>query len=327
MKRRTFVALLGCGAFGPAAAWAEQTTKPPLVGFFHSAQREAFASRIGAFNAGLEKAGFVDGRNVVVDYRFAEGRIDQLAAIVRSFVEQRAAVLCAGNVLAMQAARSIAAARSIPTVFLTASDPVKDGFVTSFNEPGGNATGIVIYSAGLIAKRLHLLHDMVPAARVIGLLVNPTNPTSASQMADVATAAANVGIEIETAQANTRDSLATALATLTKQRVGALLVGADPFLSQQEQLVEMVQNERLPASFEWQESVAAGGLMSYGTNLLDAFSTQGNYAGRILGGAKPSNLPVWQQTNFELVINLRAAKQLGLTVPPTLLAQATALLD
>jgi putative tryptophan/tyrosine transport system substrate-binding protein len=199
--------------------------------------------------------------------------------------------------------------------------------VASFNQPGGNATGIRIFSAGLIAKRLQLLHDLVPAATAVGFLMNPTNPTAATQVKDAETAAAAIGLEIRVAGASDEAGLNRAFEALAGQKVSALVVGADPFFTQRDQLIQLAARYCLAAVYEWRESAAAGGLMSYGTRLTDAFRTLGVYSGRILSGAKPANLPVLQQTKFELVINLVTAKQLGLAVPPTLLAQADEVIE
>jgi putative ABC transport system substrate-binding protein len=325
MKRREFITLVGGASAWPLAARAQQPAKLPVIGFFHSDGKDASAFRVAAFSKGLGEAGYTEGQNVEVDYRFAEGHVERLPAIAVELVERNVAVLCAGNVLAMKAAKPVAGA--IPIVFLTASDPVADGFVASFNQPGGNATGIRIFSAGLIAKRLQLLHDLVPATTAVGFLMNPTNPTSATQVKEAETAAAAIGLEIRVAGASDEAGLNTAFEALAGQKVSALVVGADPFFTQRDQLIQLAARYRLPAVYEWRESAAIGGLMSYGTSLTDAFRTLGVYSGRILSGAKPANLPVLQQTKFELVINLVTAKQLGLTVPPTLLAQADEVIE
>jgi putative ABC transport system substrate-binding protein len=325
VKRREFITLVGGASAWPLAARAQHPVKLPVIGFFHSDRKDASAFRVAAFSKGLEEAGYTEGQNVEVDYRFAEGYTERLPAIAVELIERKVAVLCAGNVLAMKAAKAVAG--SIPVVFLTASDPVTDGFVTSFNQPGGNTTGIRIFSAGLIAKRLQLLHDLVPAATAVGFLINPTNPTSATQVKDAETAAAAIGLEIRVAGASDEAGLNTAFDALAGQKVSALVVGADPFFTQRDQLIQLAARYRLPAVYEWRESAAVGGLMSYGTSLTDAFRTLGVYSGRILSGAKPANLPVLQQTKFELIINLVTAKALDLTVPPTLLAQADEVIE
>jgi ABC-type uncharacterized transport system substrate-binding protein len=325
MKRREFITLVGGASAWPLAARAQQPAKLPLIGFFHSDGKDASVFRVAAFRKGLADAGYREGQNVEVDYRFAEGHAERLLAIAAELIERNVAVLCAGNVLAMKAAKAVAA--SIPIVFLTASDPVADGFVASFNQPGGNATGIRIFSAGLIAKRLQLLHDLVPAATAVGFLMNPTNPTSATQVKDAEAAATAIGLKIRVAGASDEAGLNTAFEALAGQKVSALVIGADPFFTQRDQLIQLAARYRLPAVYEWRESAAVGGLMSYGTSLTDAFRTLGDYSGRILGGAKPANLPVLQQTKFELVINLVTAKELGLIVPATVLAQADEVIE
>jgi putative ABC transport system substrate-binding protein len=229
MRRREFIGLVGAAtAVWPLAARARQPTKLPVIGFFHSDGPGPFSFRITAFRQGLSEAGYTEGQNVEVEYRFAEGHSDRLQAIAAELMERNAAVLCAGNVLAMKAAKAVAG--SIPIVFLTASDPVADGFVASFNKPGGNATGIRIFSAGLIAKRLQLLHDLVPAATAVGFLMNPTNPTSATQVKDAETAAAAIGLQIRVAGASDEQDLNAAFETLAEHKVRALVVGADPLL-------------------------------------------------------------------------------------------------
>jgi putative ABC transport system substrate-binding protein len=330
MKRRDFIAALGGAAASsclwPLAARAQQTAKLPVVGFFHSEGEDASAFRVAAFRQGLNEAGYIEGGNVAVDYRWGEGRSERLPAIAAELIDRKVAVICAGDVLTARAARAVAG--NTPIVFLTASDPVEDGLVASFNQPGGNATGIRIFSAGLVGKRLQLLHDLLPAAAAVGFLMNPSNPTAATQVKDVQAAAVATGLRVHVVAASDKREFDTAFATLAQQKVDALLVGADPrFNSQREQLIFLAARDRLPAVYEWRESAVAGGLMSYGTSLTDAFRNLGVYAGRILRGAKPSELPVMQQTRFELVINIKTAKTLGLTVPPTLLAQADEVIE
>jgi putative ABC transport system substrate-binding protein len=327
MKRREFISLVGGAAVAwPPAARAQQTAKLPLIGFFHSDGQEASAFRVAAFRQGLKEAGYSEGQNVAVEYRWGEGHSERLPALAAALIEKKVAVLCVGDVLTARAAKAVAG--TIPVVFLTAGDPVEDGLVASFNQPGGNATGIRIFSSGLVGKRLQLLHDLMPAATLIGFLMNPSNPTAATQVKDVQAAAEAIGLRVHVVSASDEREFDTVFAALAQQKVDALLVGADPrFNSQREQLVRRTARDRLPAIYEWRESAAAGGLMSYGTSLSDAFRNLGVYTGQILKGAKPSELPVMQQTRFELVINLKTAKALGLAVPPTLLAQADEVIE
>jgi ABC-type uncharacterized transport system substrate-binding protein len=329
MKRREFFGLLG-GAMALPAAWplaarGQQAAKPPTIGFFHSDGEQASTFRAAAFRKGLSEEGFVEGQNVLVEYRWGEGHSERLPALAADLLARKVALICAGNVLAAKAAKALAG--TTPMVFLTAGDPIDDGLVASFNNPGGNATGVRIFSAGLIAKRLQLLHELVPAETTIGFLMNPSNPTSTSQMKDVQTAADAIGLRINVVSAGDERGLDAAFETLAAQNVKALLVGADPYFTQRQQLIGLAARHRLPAVYEWRESAAVGGLMSYGTSLTDAFRNVGIYAGRILKGAVPSELPVMQQTKFELVINLKTAGALGLDVPATLIARADEVIE
>jgi len=262
---------------------------------------------------------------VLVEYRWGEGHSERLPALAADLLARKVALICAGNVLAAKAAKALAG--TTPMVFLTAGDPIDDGLVASFNNPGGNATGVRIFSAGLIAKRLQLLHELVPAETTIGFLMNPSNPTSTSQMKDVQTAADAIGLRINVVSAGDERGLDAAFETLVAQNVKALVVGADPYFTQRQQLIGLAARHRLPAVYEWRESAAVGGLMSYGTSLTDAFRNVGIYAGRILKGAVPSELPVMQQTKFELVVNLKTAGALGLDVPATLIARADEVIE
>jgi putative ABC transport system substrate-binding protein len=328
MKRREFRTLLGsAAATWPLAARAQQQpAKLPLVGFIHSDGQGTSAFRVAAFRQGLNEAGFTEGQNVAVEYRWGEGHSERLPALAAELVDKKVAVICAGDVLVARATKAVAG--TTPIVFLTAGDPVEDGFVASFNHPGGNATGIRIFSAGLVGKRLQLLHDLLPTATAVGFLMNPSNPTAPTQVKDVQAAAGAIGLRIHVVAASDEREFDTVFETLAQQKVEALLVGADPrFNSQREQLILRAARDRLPAVYEWRESATSGGLMSYGTSLTDAFRNLGVYAGQILRGAKPSELPVMQQTRFELVINLKTAKALGLTVPPTLLARADEVIE
>ena len=329
MRRRRFIGLIGGAAVLPslwplAVCW-QQAVKPPTIGFFHSDGEQASTFRAAAFRKGLSEEGFVEGQNVLVEYRWGEGHSERLPALAADLLARKVALICAGNVLAAKAAKALAG--TTPMVFLTAGDPIDDGLVASFNNPGGNATGVRIFSAGLIAKRLQLLHELVPAETTIGFLMNPSNPTSTSQMKDVQTAADAIGLRINVVSAGDERGLDAAFETLAAQNVRALVVGADPYFTQRAQLIDLAARYRLPAVYEWRESAAVGGLMSYGTSLTDAFRNVGIYAGRILKGAVPSELPVMQQTKFELVVNLKTAGALGLDVPATLIARADEVIE
>jgi len=321
VRRRRFNAAAGAIALAwPLAAGAQPVSRPS-VGFLFSESEANSAFRAPAFRQGLKDAGYVDGDNVTIEFRWADGYRSRLPELAADLVARKVAVICAGNVNCALAAKAVAG--STPIVFLTAGDPIQEGFVASFNRPGGTATGVRIFSASLIGKRLQLLHDMVPAAAVHGLLVNPANPTAAAQMASAAEAAATIGIRLVVVKASDERGLDAAFDSLIQQQAGALAVGADPYFNDRgKQLIGLAARYRMPAIYEWRESTAAGGLMSYGTSLFDAFRSLGVYTGRILKGEKPAEMPVLQQTRFELVINTKTANALGLKVPPLLLAQA-----
>ncbi len=298
----------------------------PTVGFLFSETRDAATFRTDSFREGLKEAGYIEGQNVVVEYRWGDGHRDRLPALAAELVAKRCAVICAGNVNCAFVAK--AATTTIPIVFLTAGDPVADGLVASFSRPGGNATGVRLFSAGLVAKRLQLLRELLPMASTIGFLVNPGNPTAPAQIADAQTAAAAIGVRLIVVEASDERGIDAAFETLVGRNANALAVGADPFFSNRsEQVLALAARHRLPAVYEWHESATAGGLMSYGTVLADAFRKLGVYSGRILKGAKPADLPVLQQTRFEFVINLKTANALGLKVPPLLLAQADEVIE
>lgn len=327
MQRRTFfagsAAALGLG-LPPRRSSAQAPL--PVAGFLFSESEAAASFRAGAFRDGLKESGFVDGQTVTIEYRWADGRRDRLAPLAAELVARKAAVICAGNISSALAARPVIGAT--PLVFLTAGDPVADGLVESFNRPGGTATGVRLFSSGLIPKRLQLLHELLPAARLVGFLANPNNPTAPAQLAGAREAARAIGLAIAEAQAGDPAGLDTAFASLAAAKVDAVVVGADPFFNNRaDQVIALAARHRLPAIYEWREPVLAGGLMSYGTDLPDAFRLLGVYSGRILKGAKPADLPVLQPTRFEFAINLRTAAALGLKVPPLLQAQADELVE
>jgi len=320
MQRRDFIVLLGGAATVPLAAHAQQVATP-VVGFLHSGSKLRSPHIIG-FGQGLDETGFVDGRNVTVQYRFAEGHYDQLPAMVADFVNGNVAVLAAlGGVQTALAAKPASA--TIPVIFANGSDPVHFGLVESLNRPGANMTGVSFFTATLEAKRLGLLFELVPAARTFGIMINPTNDNAELQLKDIAQGGLTLSRPITIQKASNEPEIEEAFKTFAQQQVDALLVGSDPyFFGEREKIVTLAARYKLPAIYEWREFAQAGGLASYGTNLLDNYRMAGVYVGRILKGEKPANLPVVQATKFEFVINLKTAKALRLDVSPTLSARA-----
>jgi putative ABC transport system substrate-binding protein len=326
MRRREFIALLG----GTVAAWPCTTHAQhamPVIGFLSSVSPGPWTDLVAAFRKGLNEIGFVEGQNVAIEYRWAEGQYDSLPAMADDLVRRRVSVIIAtGGGPAALAAK--AATATIPVVFSGASDPVKLGLVGSINRPGGNVTGIHLFVIGLEPKRLEMLREMVPSAGLIAVLLNPRNPEASTQLRAIEDAACAVGQPIRLLNASTEAEIDTAFADLVRERAGAVLVGADPFFnSRRGQLVGLAAHHHVPASYELREFAAAGGLMSYGNNLREAYRQVGLYAGRILKGEKPAELPIVQPTEFELVINLKTAKALNLTIPPTLLARADEVIE
>jgi putative ABC transport system substrate-binding protein len=326
LKRREFVTLLGGAAAWPHAAGAQQPTMP-LIGFLQSGSAGATAHMLAAFHSGLREAGYIEGQNVAIVYRYADGRYDRLPMLAAELVRSQVAVLAAtGGDSAVRAAR--AATATIPIVFTIGSDPVALGYVASLNRPGGNVTGVVLLTSNLGAKRIGLLREFIPNADAIGVLVNPAYPVSAAQLKEVQTAAASVDVRLIIANASAERDFEPAFALLVQQRASALMISSDPFFnSQRDRIVALAARHALPAIYEWREFTEAGGLMSYGTSLTDAYRLAGNYAGRILKGEKPADLPVIQSSKFELVINLKTAKALGLDVPLGMSAAADEIIE
>jgi putative ABC transport system substrate-binding protein len=322
--RREFIAALGAAAAWPLAARAQQATVP-VIGFLNGASSWEYARNAAAFRQGLSETGYVEGRNVFVDYRWAEGHYDRLPELAADLVRRQVTVIAA-NTPAAPVAK--AATMTIPIVFVTASDPVAAGLVGSLNRPGGNLTSVALLNVEIGPKRLELLHEAVPTATVIALLINPTNPNGDTQLRAMQSAARTLGLQLHVLHASTERELDPAFATLRQRRAEALVIGADGFfINQSEQLAALARRHAVPAMFLYREFVAAGGMMSYGGNLTDAFRLMGVYSGRILKGEKPSDLPVQQATKFQLIINLKTANALGLTVPLSLLGRADEVIE
>jgi putative ABC transport system substrate-binding protein len=326
MKRRAFISLLGGAAAWPLVARAQQPGVP-VVGFLSGRSPAESAELVKAFHRGLAETGHIEGRNVVIEFRWADGRYDRLPALATQLVARQVAVIAAlGGGVAGLAAKS--ATSSIPIVFASGGDAVKIGLVASLNRPGGNVTGVNLIFGALGAKRLELLRALIPAAAAIAMLVNPNYPSAPTEVQDVETAGRNLGLKIGIFNARTESEIEPAFASLGEQKVGGLLVADDPFLqSQRDRLVRLVERHAVPAIYFSRDFADAGGLMSYGPSIVDAYRLVGVYTGRILKGEKPADLPVQQPTKFELVINLKTAKALGIEIPPTLLARADEVIE
>lgn len=325
MKRREFISVVG----GAMAAWSSasraQQAAMPLIGFLSSFTNNP--RFVGSFRKGLAEAGYIEGQNVAIEYRWMEGgQYDQLPAAAVDLANQRVSVIVASPIPAALAAK--AATATVPIVFAIGSDPVETGLVASLNRPGANITGVSFLVVAVGAKRLALLRDFVPDASSVALLVNPSNPNAEPQIKDTQSATAELGLRLDVLRASSKDDFGTAFEALVRQRAGALFVSADPFfVSRRDELIALAARHGVPTMYFAREFTAAGGLMSYGSSFAAAYQQAGNYAGRILRGAKPGDLPVILSEKFEFVINLKTARGLGLEVPSKLLALADEVIE
>jgi putative ABC transport system substrate-binding protein len=327
VRRRDFIKVIaGSAAAWPITARAQQPAKP-VIGFLNAASAKGYARPLSAFLKGLSEAGYVDGRNVAIEYRWAEGRSDWLPAMAADLVRRQVAVIAATTTQAALAAK--AASATIPIVFETASDPIQLGLVTSLNQPGGNVTGVTQTNVEMAPKRLQLLHELLPTASVMALLVYPANPVLAeANTKELQAAARALGLELHVLNANTESDFDGVFAKLVQLRAGGLVIGSDPFFtSRSEKLAALTVRHAVPAVYAWREFAVAGGLLSYGAAITEAYRLAGNYTGRILKGDKPADLPVQQLTKVELVINLKTAKALGLNIPNTLIGRADEVIE
>ena len=328
MRRREFISILGGAAVAwPVAARAQQPAMP-VIGFLGSESHDVWASRLRAFRQGLSETGYVEGQNVAIDYRWAEGENNRLSALAADLVRRRVHVITTpGSTPATLAAK--AATATIPIVFYVGGDPIELGLVASLNRPSGNLTGVTTLTSEVGPKRLQLLYELVPTATIVGLLVNPTSPAlSEAATRDLQAAARTLGVQLRVLHASAERDFDAVFSTLVQQRVGALVIVNDAlFGTRVEQLASLAIRHAIPAVYQFREFAAAGGLISYGTGFIDAFRQAGVYTGRILKGEKPDDLPVQQTTKAELIINLKTAKVLGLTVPTGLLVRADEVIE
>ena len=319
MRRREFITLLSCAAAWMSPARAQEPRR--VIGVLSSISSDTSPGALVAFVQGLKDTGFIEGNNISIEWRLAEGQYNRLPSLVGELISRGVAVIVAVDAPASFAAK--AATKTIPIVFVTGADPVKTGLVDSFNRPGGNLTGVSVLISILGPKRLELLRELLPSASTIALLVNPSNPNVTADAPETEAAANALGRRLEVLTAGTEPDLEAAFTAMVKRQAGALVVMPDPlFFARREQLVALAARYAVPTIYPFREFTETGGLMSYGTPSLDLFQQAGTYTGRILKGAKPADLPVQQSSKLELVINLKTAKALGLTIPPTLLVRA-----
>jgi putative tryptophan/tyrosine transport system substrate-binding protein len=325
VKRREFITLLSGAAMSwPLAARAQQQAMP-VIGFLHVASQEAYSHVVAGLRRGLAETDFVEGRNVAVEYRWGKGELDRMPSLLADLLRHQVSVIV-GSLQGAQAAKS--AGVTIPVVFSTSDDPVKQGFVESLNRPGGNMTGAYLFTAELEGKRLGLLHDLLPKATVMAVVVDASHPVADAQLREVQAAAARLDVQLVVLHANSDHDFETVFATLIKQKAEALLVCASPsFFNRRDQLVALAARHNIPAAFELREFATAGGLLAYGNSLVDTYRQLGVYAGRILKGAKPADLPVIRPSKFELVLNLKTARTLGINISDNLLLLADEVIE
>jgi putative ABC transport system substrate-binding protein len=325
MKRREFITLLSSAA----AMWpftARAQPELPVIGLLNSTSAEAYATRIAAFRQGLSETGYIEGRNVMIEYRWANGQYDQLPGMAADLVRRKVAVITAITTPAALAAK--AATATIPIVFEMGIDPVAVGLVESLSRPGGNLTGVSLLSVELASKRLELLHEIAPTATIVAALLNPTNPNAETLSKELQAAARTLGLQLHVLHASAEGDFDMVFATILKLRAGGVMIGSDPFFNgRSKQLAELALHNAMPTIYQYRAFAAAGGLMSYGSSFTEPFRQTGAYTGRVLKGEKPADLPVQQVSKVELIINLKTAKTLGITVPPQIVARADEVIE
>jgi putative tryptophan/tyrosine transport system substrate-binding protein len=324
MRRREFITLFGAAAAWPLAARAQQPAMP-VIGFLHVASQEAYSHVVAGFRRGLAETDFVEGRNVAVEYRWGEGQLDRMPSLLADLLDHQVSVIVA-SFQGAEAAKS--AGVTIPVVFSTGDDPVKQGLVETLNRPGGNMTGVYLFTAEIDGKRLGLLHDVVPKATIIAVLIDANRLYADAQLREVQSAAARLGVQLVVLHVNSDHDFEAAFARLIEQKAQALLVCASAlFNNARDQLVALAARHNIPAAFEWREYATAGGLLAYGNSLADTYRQLGVYAGRILKGAKPADLPVVRPSKFELVLNVKTARTLGINISDNLLLLADEVIE